>query len=235
MKLVDLSLEIFEGMPVYPSHQRTVIYSVKDHKETSISNGPGTEWSSATCGILMSDHGPTHMDAQCHVDPDPNAMSIEQYPLDELYTEAICLDVSHIKGGAFITKPDLEEALQKAGLVIKEGDAVLIYTSHSVFYPEFETYLYNYPGLDGEATQWLYDMGARNVGIDGPSIDSSNQMKLKQYPAHIVCRHTHLKNIENMGNLGAVAGKRFHLAVFTLKLRGATGSPVRPVAFVNED
>jgi kynurenine formamidase len=234
MKLIDLSLDIFDGMPVYPSHQRTVIYRVKTHEETKISNGPGTEWSSATCGLLMSDHGPTHMDAQCHLDPDPNARSIEQYPLEELFTEAICLDVSHITGEKFITKTDLEAALKKANLTIKEGDAVLLYTGHADrYYPDHKTYLYNFPGLDGEATQWLFDQGARNIGIDTSSIDSSNQMKLKQYPSHMVCRRTGLKNIENMGNLGAVAGKRFQLAVFTLKIRGATGSPVRPVAFMD--
>jgi kynurenine formamidase len=67
-KLIDLTQEIYNGMPVYPGHQRTVLFDVKTHEETREMNKPGTH-TSTVMGILMCDHGPTHVDAFIHVDP----------------------------------------------------------------------------------------------------------------------------------------------------------------------
>ncbi len=233
MKLIDLSQDIFTGMPVYPSHQRTVIFEIKSHKESSLQNGSG--FSTRTNGLLMSDHGPTHMDAIAHMDPNPDAPSIDQVPLEDMYTSAICLDVSHIRGEEnYITKEELQQALDKSGLTIQKRDAVLLYTGHSDrTYPDYQSYLFNYPGLDREATEFLCDQGAINIGIDAPSVDSSLEMKRKLYPSHVVCRERKCYNIENMCHLGQVAGKRFTLAAFCLKICGGSGSPLRAVAIMD--
>src|SRR3972149_628759 len=66
-KLIDLTQEIYNGMPVYPGHQRTVIFDVKTHEETKETNKPGTH-TSIVMGLLMCDHGPTHVDAFIHID-----------------------------------------------------------------------------------------------------------------------------------------------------------------------
>lgn len=233
LKLIDLSQDIYTGMPVYPSHQRTIVFDVKTHEETGPQNKTG--YSSRTCGLVLSDHGPTHMDSISHIDPDPNAPTIDQVPLEDMYTSAICLDVSHIRGEEnYITKQELEKALVKSGLKIQKRDTVLLYTGHSNrTYPDYHSYLFNYPGLDREGTEFLIDSGAINIGIDAPSVDSSLEMKRKQYPCHIVCRERKCYNIENMHNLHLVAGKRFTLAAFCLKIRGGSGSPIRAVAILD--
>lgn len=231
-KLIDLSQEIFNEMPVYPSHQRTSIFVVKTHEECSVVNN--TAFSSHTMGILMSDHGPTHVDAHSHLKQ--GTETIDQIPVENFYTEAICLDVSYVKGEEnYITKEILQKACKDAGLTIKNGDAVLIYTGHyNRNYPGYKEYLFNYSGLNQEAMEWLADLGIVNVGIDAPSIDSSIEMKKKNYPCHVVCRERKFMNTENMANLDQVAGKRFTLALFPLKIRGGSASPVRPIAFVND-
>ena len=233
MKLIDLSQDIFTGMPVYPSHQRTAIFEIKSHKESALQNASG--FSTRTNGLLMSDHGPTHMDAIAHMDPDPNAPSVDEIPLEDMYTSAICLDVSHIRGEEnYITKDELQRALKMSGLTIQKRDTVLLYTGHSDrTYPDYQRYLFNYPGLDREGTEFLLDHGAINIGIDAPSVDSSIEMKRKLYPSHVVCRERQCYNIENMCNLGEVAGKRFTLAAFCLKIRGGSGSPIRAVAILD--
>ena len=233
MKLIDLSQDIFTGMPVYPSHQRTVVFEIKSHEESSLQNGSG--FSTRTNGLLMSDHGPNHMDAIAHMDPDPNAPSIDEVPLEHMYTPAVCLDVSHIRGEEnYITKDELQQAITKSGLDIRLGDTVLLYTGHSDrTYPDYKGYLFNYPGLDRAGTEFLIDQGAIDIGIDAPSVDSSLEMKRKEYPSHVVCRERKCYNIENMCNLGEVAGKRFTLAAFCLKIRGGSGSPVRAVAILD--
>jgi kynurenine formamidase len=57
---VDLSQEIYTGMPVYPGHLKTVIFTHASHEE--VKRAIGTGFSYQTSGILMCDHGPTHID-----------------------------------------------------------------------------------------------------------------------------------------------------------------------------
>ena len=75
-------------MPVYPGHQRTVLFDVKTHDETRELNKPGRH-TSTVMGILMCDHGPTHVDAFNHIDSGPTAESIDQLPLDLFFTPAV--------------------------------------------------------------------------------------------------------------------------------------------------
>jgi len=232
-KLIDLTQEIYNGMPVYPGHQRTVIFDVKTHEETKETNKPGTH-TSIVMGLLMCDHGPTHVDSLMHVDPSPTAASIDQLPLDLFYTRAVCLDVSHRKAGEYITVQDLEQACAKAKLKVQKGMTVLLYTGHfNRTYPSME-WLLRYPGLDREAMLWLADKGVVNVGIDSPSIDSSDEMKHKNYPAHAVCRERKVLNTENLGYLEKVVGKTFDFIGFPLLIRRGSGSPIRAVAVLEE-
>ena len=232
-KLIDLTQEIYNGMPVYPGHQRTVIFDVKTHEETREMNKPGTH-TSTVMGLLMCDHGPTHVDAFMHIDSSPKAESIDQLPLDLFYTAAVCLDVSHRRAGEYITAQDLAEACKKANLNIEKGMTVLLYTGHfNRSYPKLE-WLLQYPGLDREAMIWLADRGVVNVAIDSPSIDSSAEMKNKNYPAHAVCRERKILNTENLAHLEKVVGKRFDFIGLPLLIRRGSGSPIRAVAVLEE-
>ena len=70
-RIVDLSQEIFDGMPVYPGNQRTGVFPNKTHAETAkaYANSPSGHTSTTNC-LIMSDHGPTHVDAFYHIDKD---------------------------------------------------------------------------------------------------------------------------------------------------------------------
>lgn len=236
-KIIDLSQEIYNGMPVYPGHQRTAIFWVKTHEESQMqykTQNPDTKHSGTTMGLLMCDHGPTHTDALNHIDPSPTAASIDQFDLSLFYTKAVCLDLSHVRLPRLITEKDLEDAVSKADLQIEKGMTVLIYTGHCDRSYNTPDWLYNYTGLNENAMEWLADYGVVNVGIDAPSIDSSLELKNRNYPAHYVCRVRGILNTENLANLKEVAGKRFIYAGFPLKIRGGTGSPVRAVAIVED-
>ncbi len=81
---------------------------------------------------------------------------------------------------------------------------------------------------------WIADRGCVNVGIDSPSVDSSQAMKDRGYWAHKVCRERKVLNVENLGNLKEVAGTKFVFSCLPLKVRDGTGSPVRAVAIYFE-
>jgi len=228
VRIVDLTQEVYTGMPVYPGHLRTVLFEWVSHEE--MRKLLGTGFSYRTCGIMISDHGGTHVDSIEHISTKPGALTIDKIPLEWFYGQAVCLDVSHVKPKTYITKKDLTDSSAKHKLQIEQGDTVLLYTGTTKKLGAWE-YLTEYPGLDYEAASWLAEKGARNIGIDAPSIDNPID---KTYPAHRVCGDKDILNTENMTNLEQVVGKRFKIALFPLRLRNCTGSPVRAVAVLEE-
>lgn len=233
VRLIDLSQEIYQGMPVYPGHLNTTIWDYDTHESTGkkIKETFNTEFSYETRGLILCDHGPTHVDAVNHMTPDKSAKSIDELPLETFYTSAICLDFSFVKPNTYITSAMLKEACQKAGLEIRRGDTVLLYTGHYEKNYGGPTWLTAYPGLNRESSEWLADQGVVNVGIDAPSVDIPVD---KSWPAHTVGGERGLLNTENMANLGAVAGKRFQFIGLPLKIRKGSASPIRAVAVLEE-
>ncbi|MDH5421421.1 MAG: cyclase family protein, partial [Acidimicrobiia bacterium] len=93
-RLIDLSQPIYETMKVYPGHLKTVTFQHVTHEETAPRFE--SEFSFQTLGFMLNDNGPTHVDSFSHLDPDPEALTIDQMNLDLFYGPAICLDVSHV-------------------------------------------------------------------------------------------------------------------------------------------
>lgn len=257
VELIDLSGYIEEGQPVYPGHQRTQFWVTSTHEESGYTwkqqagetgavkrkleaqRKGSTEEHPVSRTILVHEHGPTHVDGLNHLTPMEDR-SIDDLELDWFYGDAVGVDVSSVDSEDFITVDDLENALDDAALEIEEGDTITMHTGHrdakyGVDDPESRyAYLYDYAGLDGEAANWLADQGVKNIGIDAPSIDHASAMKTKEYPAHDMCAERKVLNMENMANLDSVAGMRYTLCAFPLKLRGGTGSPIRPVAILED-
>src|SRR5258708_10042677 len=93
-------------MQAYPGHLKTLIWENHTHEETVKNFEGGFSYQSR--GLLMSDHVPTHVDALSHLDPRPEAPSIDKMPLDLFYGEAIYIDVSHAQPRTYISSSDLD-------------------------------------------------------------------------------------------------------------------------------
>lgn len=225
IRLIDLSQEIYQGMPVFPLHQKTMIFPNISHEECKKQIG----FEFATNNLLINEHGPTHSDAIYEYDP--KGPTIDEMPLEFFYGPAICLDVSHISPDAYISPADLDRALRKASLEIQEGDIVLLYTGHYKRAYGTDEWLTRYTGLDYNGAKWLAEKGVLNIGIDAPAIDNPKDLK---YSGHLVCREYQITNTENLCNLDKVAGQRFLYFGLPLKIRKGTGSPVRAVALFIE-
>lgn len=233
-KLVDLSVELVNKFPTHPAFPFPLIWNVLEHEEARKSFSKGLVYGKANM-LLMCEHTSTHIDSFSHIDPSPQAESIDQMPLEWFYTDAICVDVSHVKPATWITVEDLKQGLKEHGLSIKQGDTFLYYLAHHKQYWGTPEWLTTFAGLSRESTEWLYDQGARNVGCESISIDCSANTHSDSdppYPSHAVCRERRMMNMEVLGNMEAVLGKRFKFACFPLKIRGGTGSPIRAVAFL---
>jgi kynurenine formamidase len=225
MELVDLSQEIFQGMPVYPGHLKTVIWTHASHEETAKNFEGG--FSFVSSGLLMSDHGPTHVDAIAHLDPRDGAPTIDAMPLDTFYGPATCIDVSHKGARENISAEELEAAEAAGGVRVEPGMILLIRTGTVDRLGGTTEYTSQYPGLDESAAGWLRERRVKTFGVDAPSPDNPIS---KTYPVHMMCRAEGMTHFENLANLDRVAGREFTFIGFPLRIRAGTGSPVRAVA-----
>lgn len=233
-ELVDLSQYISHRGPARPFHPTPTIWTHVSHADTKAKYG---DISFQTKGITISDHTSSHVDSYCHYDPSPDAESVDELPLELFYTGAVCVDFSGKEPGTYITKPDVEKELERTGLEIEPGDTFLYYTGH--FERNFGTdrWWTGFPGLDREATEYLADLGVKNIGCEAFTIDNPTQAKLDAnppYPAHQVCKERRLLNTENLVIPRRLVGRRFRFIGFPLKIRGGSASPIRAVAVLDD-
>ena len=158
-----------------------------------------------------------------------------------LMTRGVLIDVAALKGVATlpdayeITTADLEQALQRQGLTLQPGDAILIHTGWGRLWGQDNArYVKSDPGIGVAAAQWLARQDPMLVGSDnwsvevGPNPDA--QLSLPVHQIMLVVNGIHL--LENL-DLSALAGARVHefaLVVQPLKIQGGTGSTVAPMA-----
>jgi len=163
-------------------------------------------------------HAGTHLDAPAYLLQ--NQKTITDFGLESFFSDAVILDLSHIKPGEAVDDEDLEAAEEAAGLALREGEIATVYTG-CVAKP--------HPYLSENAAQYLEFKRVGMVGIDTPSIDNSVSHDL---PAHMVLLSKGILVLEGLCNLGEVDLPRFKLAAFPLK-RNAPTSPVRAVAVLD--
>ncbi len=226
MQFVDLSREIYHRTPAHPSHPPVVVTVWGDH--TEIKQAGATRFTSKAMYLSLSDHAGTHLDAPCHFNPDPAAASIDQVPLENCFTEGICLDLSHVPLKQEITVAEMEAALAESGQEIKKRDTVLIHMAVNARLFGKPGYLHDFPGLHVDAVHWLADRGVLMFGVEAISPAPEGEPNFK---AHLACGERGITHIECLWNLEAVVGRgRFRFVALPLKIRGGTASPIRAVA-----
>src|SRR5258708_20778726 len=122
---------------------------------------------------------------------------------------------------------DLDTIVAKAGVDVGKGEILIFCTGTFNRLQGIKEYDCQYPGLDETASMWLVEKGIKTFGVDSPSPDNPAS---RTYPCHMMCRKYGITHYENLANLDQVVGKRFTFIGFPLRIRGATGSPVRSVA-----
>jgi kynurenine formamidase len=227
VKVVDLSREIYEGMPIWPGHQRPFVMTNQTHD--GFLERWGTKVGFEAHNWLLSEHTGTHTDAIFEYDA--GGPTLDETPLEYYYGDAICLDVSLVRHPDYITPDVLEQALAASGQEIRRGDIVLLYTGHGDrTYPSRE-FVDVYSGLSREAAIWFAERGVVNIGVDALSIDHTDD---EDFSGHMVCAEYQIVNTENLTNLDKLLGKRFLFFGLPLNFRRGTGSPIRAVAVIED-
>jgi kynurenine formamidase len=228
--IVDLSQPIYKGMPIYPGHLATVVFDYHTHAETL--GKFESDLSYATKGLILSDHGPTHVDSISHFDPADGAAAIDEMPLDTFWGEGTCIDISSTPAGEYCSAADLDASLEASGAELRPGDVLLLHTGAFERHGGTADYLTGYPGLDESGAEWLVERQVKVFGVDCPSPDSP---KSPTYPVHLICRREGLTHYENLARLRPLIGRRFVFVGLPLKVVGGHGSPVRAAALLLDE
>ncbi len=225
-EIIDLSQEIYSGMPVFAGLPEVRITVHATHEQQDGITDSAVV-SPAVNRLELGEHTGTHVDALSHMARQYRGLSIDTMPLSMFYTEGICLDLSH-KGLRELIEPgDLQRALTAAGLTIQPGDTVLLYTDH--YRRAFDTEDWPHgPGISAFAARWL---GQQRIAAFGVETLSPGVRHVSNRAVHHICGEMGFTHYENLVNLYLLAGRgRFRFIALPLKIRGGTGSPVRAVA-----
>jgi len=225
-EIIDLSQELFVGMPVYKDLPQFKMEVSNTHELWEGQEDP-QQATPAVYRLQLAEHTGSHVDAFNHMAKSLRAHSIDTMPLEMFYTEGICLDFRHKALKELIEPTEIEAALHQHGLEVKPGDTVLFCTGH--YQKHFQTPDWSQgPGLTAQATRWL---GRQKVAAFGVETMSPGVPGVSNREVHEICGEMRFTHYENLINLEQLVGRgRFRFIGLPLRIRGGTGSPVRAIA-----
>jgi kynurenine formamidase len=209
---IDLTLTISKSIPNFPGSPKPQFILWSDIK----SDGYNLEL------LFFSSHTGTHIDAPYHFVKD--GLKIHQIPLDRLMGKAILIKLKKTKNEP-ITKLDII-SFEKRNGKIPVNSSVFFFTEWQKNLNK-NNYFTENPGLALTAAKYLISKKINLVGIDSPSIDLG---KDESYSVHHILSKNNILIVENLSNLNKIPSNKFNFTVLPLKIKDATGSPVRAVA-----
>jgi kynurenine formamidase len=215
MKVIDLTLTISEDIPTFPGSPKPNFINWENIEK----DGYNLEL------LFLSAHTGTHIDAPYHFLK--KGQKIHQITTKRLITEAVLVKIRKGPNQA-ITKDDIQKFEKKYGK-IDDGSTVIFHTGWQKNL-EKKSYFLKNPGLAISAAKYLALKKINLVGIDSPSIDLGKDSK---FSVHHILAKNGILIVENLANLEKIHSEKFHLIVAPLKLKNATGSPVRAMALVD--
>jgi kynurenine formamidase len=215
MKVIDLTLTISENIPTFPGSPQPNFINWENIKK----DGYNLEL------LFLSTHTGTHIDAPYHFLK--KGQKIHQITTKRLVTETVLIKIRKDSDQS-ITKTDIEKFEKKYGK-IDNGSTVIFHTGWQKNLGKKSYFLKN-PGLAISAAKYLALKKINLVGIDSPSIDLGKDSK---FSVHHILAKNGILIVENLANLEKIHSEKFHLIVAPLKLKNATGSPVRAMALVD--
>jgi kynurenine formamidase len=257
-RVFDLEQPRFAGMPIHPAHKPGYFYGLhRRHRDSYRPELHGPR--SGASGVLtMMEHSGTHIDALCHqacdlklhgdvavdeVERSDGYQALGAETIRPLLCRGILLDVagwrrvSLLPRNYAITADDLERCASAAGVAIRAGDALLVRTGYGTQWADEATYL-NAAGVSKSGSIWAADHAVAVVGADNMAWDAMQErdpetnMMLFGH-AHLLVRHgIHIIENLNLEELAAAGHREFGFVGVPLKFRGATGSPIRPLALI---
>lgn len=248
-RTIDLAQPYYVGMPHHPNHPPFLYGLSKAHGESSRSGV-----SAAAESIALGGHVGTHIDALCHFSlrgklfGGADAIGCQSYAsgisvhhvdtIEPIFRRGILLDVARSEGfnvlpEDFVVDADcLERAAKRAEVRAEAGDIVLVRTGWARFWSDAGRFINNMrcPGLNREAAAWLSEKGVFAGGSDTIAFEFLPDPTMPVHIHLLVESGIHIIEALDLEALSQAAVHEFLFAASPLRIRGGTGSPIRPVA-----
>jgi len=247
-RVFDLEQLRYAGAPSHPAHTPGFNYFLHRHH----ARGGGEARTGASGIIVTPEHSGTHIDALAHqaenltlhggihvdegVQTSVGFRKLGIETMAPIVSRGVLLDVAgdkRLEPDYAITPEDLERGVRSD---IHEGDAVLVRTGYGALWSKPEEYLHA-AGVSAAGARWLIEKRVLAVGADNMAFDVMSAQKDPELnatlPGHILFLvRAGIPIIENLNleELAAAKAYEFLFVCLPLKMRGATGSPVRPIA-----
>jgi len=192
--------------------------------------------------VKMGVHSTTHIDAPWHYSPECNgkpSKTVDEIPLEWCYNHGIVINMSYKVDFDPITTEDIQQFLDKEKLTIEPNMIVLIRTGRDKFNGTKDFHKVG-TGMSADATIWLINKGVKVMGIDAWGWDLPLPYLIEQakktnnsdlfWEAHLVGQNHEYCHMEQLVNLDQLPYSGFKIAVFPLKIVGASAAPARVVA-----
>jgi kynurenine formamidase len=251
LEIFDLEQPRDRDAPIHPVHVPPG-YQYTLHRSHL---RPSAERRTGAAGVLLtSDHAGTHIDALCHqaldstLNGDRQAGEVETpFGFEELGADTIppivargaLIDLVRHNGapideGRWITLGEVQAAASEQAVEPRAGDVVLIRTGAGALWGRPHDYL-RASGMAAEVSEWLAQAGVRAVGADNVAWDWPEEKDVSgvTLPGHVTLLiRNGIHIVENLflEELGRAEVGGFLFVCLPLKLKGATASPVRPIA-----
>ncbi len=257
LEVHDLGREMFLGMPQSPNHPEFRLTMPRRHGDMVRQDGG----SAANDLLTTGTHVGTHIDALGHVSQDGRVYGghaaadvqvgmrgLTVGGIDEvapIVTRGVLLDVPALlgvdvlDGGFEVTPEHLDACVERQGTPIRPGDVALVRSGWGANWDDRDAFVgkaTGVPGVSEAGAKWLAAQGVRAAGADTIAFEQlvagAGHATL---PAHRVLLVEEGINIVEALVLDGIAAAGVHEFLFVLSplhLRGATGSPVRPLAIV---
>ena len=247
--MIDLAQPYYVGMPHHPNHPPFLYGLSKAHGENSFG-----DVSAAADSIALGGHVGTHIDALCHFSLQgklfggADAIGCQSYgggiaehhidTVEPIFRRGVLLDAAASAGidplpEDFVIDADgLASAADRGNVCIREGDIVLVRTGWARHWHQAGRFVNNLrcPGVNREAAEWL---SAQRVFAAGSDTIAFEFVPSPGMPVHIhllVESGIHIIEALNLEILSAEGVTEFVFVAAPLRIRGGTGSPIRPVA-----
>lgn len=240
-KVYDLAQPYFVGMPHFPTHPPFLHGLTKVHGEVQLPNGG----SSAADAISMGTHVGTHIDALNHfscngffyggqaIGEVQSYYGVKYLSVDTIapiIRRGVLLNLGALDEDTEVTPADLDRAA--ASVEIREGDVVLLRTGWAQRFRDARRYVNGVkapgPGLEG--ARWLSDRKVFAAGSDTVAFEKVPSTEMPVHVHLLAVSGIHIIEVLNLEELAADGVREFTFVAAPLKIEGATGAPVRPLA-----
>ncbi len=256
VRIFDLALRLEPGMPKHPYHPPYSFVLAKRHGESNYANGV----SSAMELFAMGAHVGSHVDALGHIGYLGEGYAgvdvvQEQSPTEGLYrnsTEDIppligqghLLDAEKLFGRQLTPADGIGPEELEEWFATREqpraGSVFLVRTGWLRHWPNTEAYIgiqTGLPGVTRAGAEWLSERGIIAGGSDTMNFEHKPDPSVVSLTVHVhflVERGIYIMESLNLDPLAAAGVTDFLFMALPLRLKGGTGSPLRPIAVVSQ-